>query len=230
MTNDFFKGLKVIELASVLAGPAVGMFFAELGAEVIKVENKLTGGDITRKWKLPNEDPSGAYSGYYCCVNWGKKTVLKNLKDPGEQQSVVQLIQSADIVISNFKVSSAKRFGMDFESVRPINPTIIYAQLHAFGPEEERPAYDIVLQAEAGFLHMCGEKGGNPVKMPVALIDLIAAHQLKEAILIALIKRLRTGEGSYVETSLFESAIASLANQATNWLMAGHLPQRMGTK
>ena len=229
MINSFFKDLKVIELASVLAGPAVGMFFSELGAEVVKVENKTTEGDVTRNWRLPTEDKGRDYSAYYCSVNWNKKTLLLDLKSQEDRDKVYELVKTADIVISNFKVGSAKKIGMDYQTLKSINPSLIYGEITAFGENINKPAFDIVLQAETGFLYMTGEADGEPVRMPVALIDLLAAHQLKEAILIALLHKERTGEGSYVSTSLFESAIASLANQATNWLMEGYIPQRMGS-
>ena len=228
MQEQFFKDLKVIELASVLAGPAVGMFFAELGAQVIKIENKKTGGDVTRRWKLPSENKDAKQSAYYSSVNWNKEAQLLDLSEENDKQAVYDLIKEADIVISNFKLASAQKMGMDYDVLKALNPSIIYAQLTAYGEHDERPAFDVVLQAEAGFLFMNGEPGGNPVKMPVALIDLLAAHQLKEGVLLALLHRYKTGKGSYVTASLFDAAIASLANQATNWLMAGHIPQRMG--
>lgn len=230
MTEDLFKDLLVVELASVLAGPAVGMFFAELGARVIKIENARTGGDVTRRWKAPEEDPEAPDSAYYQSVNWGKEVRLLDLGTEPAKREVYQLVEKADIVISNFKERSARRLGMDYETLRGFNPRLIYAHLSAFGEGEERPAFDIVLQAESGFMYMTGEAGREPVRMPVALIDILAAHQLKEAILLALLRRERMGEGSYVSTSLFESALASLANQATNWLMAGHIPQRRGSQ
>lgn len=231
MLHQFFKDkLKVVELSSVLAGPAVGMFFAELGAEVIKIENKKTGGDMTRSWKLPSENPNAEFSAYYCSVNYKKKTYLLDLEDFNDQQEVYNFIANADIVISNYRKSVAQKLGVDYETLQTLNPKLIFAQLNAFDEDSARPAFDVVLQAEAGFLYMNGEPNGNPVKMPVALIDVLAAHQLKEGILLALLKRQETGRGSYVSTSLVESAIASLVNQATNWLMAGHIPQKMGTK
>jgi crotonobetainyl-CoA:carnitine CoA-transferase CaiB-like acyl-CoA transferase len=226
-----FSDLKVVEFASVLAGPAVGMFFAELGAKVIKIENKTTGGDMTRGWKSASERPGSTVSAYWASVNWGKQSIFLDLNDPAERQHAIDLAMSADIVISNFKPSSALRMGVDAETLCAANPKLIFAQLNAFAdPEDESPAFDVVLQAEAGFMFMTGEPDRPPVKMPVALIDILAAHQLKEAVLIALLKRERTGEGSIVSTSLLESALASLANQATNWLMAGRVPQRMGTR
>lgn len=228
--SPIFEGLRVVELASVLAGPAVGMFFAELGAEVIKVENRQTGGDVTRSWRLPCEDQSALESAYYCCVNWGKQVFLLNLEEETDRQKVYDWIRSADVVISNFRPSAARRLGMDYEQLQALNPRLIFAELSGFGPDSDLPAYDVVLQAEAGFLYMNGEADREPVKMPVALIDILAAHQMKEAILIALLQRERTGKGSYISASLLDAAIASLANQATNWLMAGQIPGRMGTQ
>lgn len=231
MQNQFFKGLKVVEFASVLAGPAVGMFFAELGAEVIKIENKTTGGDVTRGWKQPSEDPNSAISAYWCSVNWGKEHWLLDLNDATDRAKAKQIALAADVVISNFKPSSARRMGFDADTLRIENQKLIYAQLNSYAdPEDESPAFDAVLQAEAGFLYMNGEAERPPVKLPVALIDILAAHQLKEAILLALLQRERSGEGCIVTTSLLESALASLANQASNYLMNGHIPQRMGTR
>ena len=232
---NIFQNLKIVELAGVLAGPAVGMFFAELGAEVIKIENKTTGGDVTRSWQLPNEqvniDENGiSDSAYFHSVNYGKKHYFLDLQSVTDREKVYDILRRCDVVISNFKKSSAEKMGMDYETIKALTPSVIYAQIYGFNEEDETPAFDVVLQAEAGFMFMNGEKGGNAVKMPVALIDLLAAHQLKEGILVALLKRERTSEGSFVSTSLYESAVASLANQATNWLMAGHVPQRIGSE
>ncbi|MBK6949885.1 MAG: CoA transferase [Haliscomenobacter sp.] len=228
--SKVLSGLKVVELASVLAGPAVGLFFAELGAEVLKIENKATGGDVTRRWKVPEEDASSSFSAYYACVNWGKQTLLLDLEAPGDWSVAWEAIGKADILLTNFREESAKRLGLDFARLSNAFPKLIVGQLTGYGPGDSRPAFDVVLQAEAGFLFMTGEPGRDPVKMPVALIDLLAAHQLKEGILLALLEREKTGKGGLVETSLFHSALASLANQATNWLMAAHIPQRMGSK
>lgn len=228
---NIFQGLQVVEFASVLAGPAVGMFFAELGAEVVKIENKTTGGDVTRHWRSPEEPTDTPVSAYYASVNWGKQTRWLDLGDVADRRAAIDLAAAADVVISNFRPAAAERFGVGAAQLHALNPRLIYAQIYAFDdPADERPAFDVVLQAEAGFLYMNGEPDRPPVKMPVALIDLLAAHQLKEAVLIALLHRERTGQGSVVSTSLLESALASLANQATNWLMAGKVPQRMGTQ
>jgi crotonobetainyl-CoA:carnitine CoA-transferase CaiB-like acyl-CoA transferase len=229
MLHQPFKDLKIVELSSVLAGPAVGMFFAELGAEVIKIENKSTNGDVTRNWKLPSEQNSDT-SAYYKSVNWGKQSMMLDLSDPKDNALVLEMITQADIVLANFKRGSAKNFGLDYESINAIQPTIIYANLTAYGEQSDGVGFDVLLQAETGFLYMNGEADGPPVKMPVALIDLLAAHQLKEAILIALIDRYQNNRSSFISVSLAKSAVASLANQAANYLNEGFIPQRMGSQ
>ncbi len=228
--KELFKELKIVELASVLAGPAVGQFFAELGATVIKIENKKTGGDVTRKWRLPNEDKEKPESAYFHSVNWGKKSVFLDLKAAQDHHLAMDYIKTADVVIANFKMGSAKPLGMDYDTLRELNPRLIYANLTAYGEANPSPGFDVLLQAETGFLYMNGAPNQPPVKMPVALIDLLAAHQLKEAILIALWQREKTDKGDFISVSLAEAAIASLANQASNWLNEGYIPQRMGTQ
>ena len=228
--KEIFRGVKVVELASVLAGPAVGMFFAELGADVIKIENATTGGDVTRSWKLPSEPQDALGSAYFSSVNYGKTHLFFDLENPQDQAKTLDLLRGCDVVISNFKESSAKRLGVDYARLKAENPKIIYAQIYGYDADDDTPAFDVVLQAETGFMQMNGERGGKAVKMPVALIDILAAHQLKEAILIALLQRERTGFGAFVSTSLYAAAVASLANQATNWLMAGKIPQRIGSE
>lgn len=230
MQDQFFQGLKVVELASVLAGPAVGLFFAELGAEVIKIENAATQGDVTRRWKAPTENPDKPDSAYYQSVNFGKEKLFLNLKNSTDYQRAEKLISEADIVIVNYRPGAAKKLGMDYDRLKTINSKLIYAELTGFGADDPRLAFDVVLQAESGFLYLTGEPDRPPVKMPVALIDILAAHQLKEGVLLALLQRERTGQGSKVSTSLYAAALASLANQATNWLIAGFAPQRLGTQ
>jgi len=230
MSERIFSGLRVVELASVLAGPAVGMFFAELGAEVVKVENATTGGDVTRRWKGPNEEADASFSAYYASINYGKKSRMLNLELEEARQEVYQLIREADIVLTNFRSSAAQRFGLSIPQLQVLNPGLLIGNLSAFGEESDRPAFDVVLQAEGGYLFMCGPKDGPAAKMPVALIDLLAAHQLKEGLLCGYIRRLQTGRGCVVRVSLLDAAISSLANQATNWLMGRFNPVRMGTQ
>ncbi|MEZ5044952.1 MAG: CoA transferase [Saprospiraceae bacterium] len=228
--SAIFKDLKVVELASVLAGPAVGLFFAELGAQVIKIENKKTGGDVTRAWKLPEEDPSQPWSAYYHSVNWHKTSLMLDLSQEEDRAIVLNHIKTADIVISNFKAGSAKKMGMDYQSLRQLNSSLIFAMITAYGTDDPRPGFDVAIQAETGWVHMNGEPNGQPIKMPVALMDILTAHQLKEGILIALLQRAKTGKGCQVTASIFDTGIASLANQAANWLNLGKIPVRMGSQ
>lgn len=223
------KGLKVVELASVLAGPAVGMFLAELGAEVIKIENPKTGGDVTRNWKLPSENPNSKISAYFCAVNWGKQYQSLDLKTQEGKDQVYALCKDADIVVGNYKPGDAKKLGMDYDTLKSINPQLIYAELTGYGNDDPRAAFDVVLQAETGYMYMNGTPESAPLKMPVALMDLLAAHQLKQGILLALWGREKTGNGSHVSTNLYDAGLATLSNQATNWLMANHIPQPIGS-
>ncbi len=226
--QKLFTDLKIVELAGVLAGPAVGMFFAELGANVLKVENPSNNGDITRSWRLESENEN-TQSAYYSSVNYKKTIIWADLKKNDDLEKVMNHIASADVVISNFKPSSAKQLGLDAVALRTKFPKLIYAQVSGYGFEDETPAFDVVLQAEAGFMFINGEAGSVPLKMPIALIDVLAAHQLKEAILVALLQRSKINLGATVHISLYSAALASLANQATNYLMGGEIPQQMGS-
>lgn len=222
------KGLKVLELASVLAGPGVGQFFAELGAQVIKVENLKTGGDVTRTWKGRDEQTDDR-SAYFCSVNWGKKSIAVDLSSSEGKLIVQNLAAKSDLVIASYKPGDAEKLGVSYQQLRTKNKQLIYGQITGYGSDNDRVGYDAVIQAESGFVDLNGEKNGEPIKMPVALIDILAAHHLKEGMLLALLKRDRAGEGSLVEVSLIQAAISSLANQATNWLVAGKLPSRQGS-
>jgi crotonobetainyl-CoA:carnitine CoA-transferase CaiB-like acyl-CoA transferase len=223
-----FENLKVLELASVLAGPSVGQFFAELGATVIKVENPKTSGDVTRSWRAKGENTDDR-TAYFCAVNWGKQSIGINLDSPDGQRIVQKLAEQCDVVIESYKPSDAKKNGVDYATFQKLNRSIIYGSITGYGPLDPRVGYDAVIQAEAGFMFLNGEPGKASLKMPVALVDILAGHQLKEGILLALLRRQQTGEGAHVEISLIQSAIASLANQATNWLVGGTLPQKQGS-
>lgn len=223
------KDLLVIETAGVLAGPAVGMFFAELGARVIKVENPKAGGDVTRKWKLPSEDRVSPVSAYFSSVNFGKEHLFLNLTDEADRVQFDTLVAKADVLISNHMAADAEKLGLTRERLRALNPKLIHGHIRGYADDAERPAYDVVLQAETGYISMTGTDTENPAKLPVAMIDILAAHQLKEGLLLALLQRGSSGKGAYVEVSLEEAALTGLVNQASNWLMAGHVAQPLGT-
>ncbi|MBL7940328.1 MAG: CoA transferase [Flavobacteriales bacterium] len=229
MTGAPLKDLLVLETAAVLAGPAVGMHFAELGARVIKIENKRTGGDVTRKWKLPVEDPASSVSAYFSSVNWGKEHRWLDLKDPTDRGEFDALLGKADVLITNHLPADAEKLGLTRERLRDLNPRLVHGHIKGFAAQPDRPAFDVVLQAETGYISMTGMDSDHPAKIPIALIDVLAAHQLKEGMLLALWQRERTNGGAYVEVSLEEAALTGLINQASNYLMTGAIARPLGT-
>jgi crotonobetainyl-CoA:carnitine CoA-transferase CaiB-like acyl-CoA transferase len=227
LSSTALEGVKVVELAGVLAGPSVGMFLAELGASVLKIENP-EGGDVTRGWRSPLEDPRGV-SAYFSSINYCKTYRRLSLKEADDLATIKDLIAAADVLLVNFKAGDAARFGLTPEQLWERNPGLIMGAIAGFDSEPERAAFDVVLQAESGFMSMNGTPDSGPLKMPVAMIDILAAHQLKEGILIALLRRARTGIGASVRVSLEAAAITALANQASTYLMTGQVPTRMGS-
>ena len=225
--RKLFEGLRVVELASVLAGPAVGMFFAELGAEVVKVENKL-GGDLTRRWKQQGENPASDTSAYYHSVNWNKKVLFCDLLNERDHKEVMQLIASSDILISNFKAGDDVKFNLVADDLSKKFPSLIIGEISGY-PDSAKVAFDAVLQAETGLMSINGNPDSGPIKLPIAFVDLLSAHQLKEGILVALVHKAKSGLGAVVKTNLFNSALASLANQASNWLNNQIVPQLQGS-
>src|SRR5690554_2386321 len=224
--SDFFKDLKVIELAGVLAGPSVGMFFSELGARVVKVENKNVGGDATRNWRLQGEIEEGS-SAYFSSINYKKEYLFLDLTKSEDRQKIYDELTDTDIIISNYSDRVATKLGMTYPELSKINSQIIFLQLDGF-TDSRRLAYDVVLQAETGWISMTGHPE-NPSKMPVALIDVLAGHQLKQGALLALIHRMKTGEGSKVTCNLEQASLAALANQASNFLMNDAVARPIGT-
>lgn len=222
------EGLKVVELATVLAGPHVGMFFAELGAEVLKVEHPEHP-DVTRSWKLPTERPDSSVSAYFSSVNYHKTYIRLNLSKEEDRYEALNLIKEADIVLMNFKKGDQEKFNLTDKTLLQFNPGLLIGKISGFGEESDRVAYDLILQAETGYMSMNGTPESGPVKMPVAFIDVLAAHHLKEGLLVALLNRQRTGKGGVVHVSLYDAAISSLVNQASNYLMNKHIPQRIGS-
>ena len=232
-----FAHLRILELASVLAGPQVGQFFAELGAEVLKIESPA--GDITRTWKTSAETAAAAgapapgeapVSAYFSASNWGKQSLVLDLSTAAGQAGLHRLAAQADIILASYKPGDAEKLRADYATLAAHNPRLIYGHLTGYGPDNARAGYDAVLQAEAGFMHLNAPGPGQPPqKMPVAMVDLLAAHQLKEGLLTALFRRERTGRGALVQVSLLDSALSALANQAATYLVTGHDPQPLGS-
>jgi crotonobetainyl-CoA:carnitine CoA-transferase CaiB-like acyl-CoA transferase len=223
-----FSHLKVIDISTVLAGPSVATFFAELGAKVLKIENPKNQ-DVTRTWKLSSENENSSVSAYFSSVNYKKEYLNLDLKNENDYSIFIKNIEHADILISNFKKGDAEKFKITDEILFEMNPRLIHGKISGYGQDSDRVAYDLILQAESGFMSMNGTKESGPVKMPVALIDVLAAHHLKEAILIALLERFQSQRGKSVSVSLYDTAICSLVNQASNYLMEGKVAERIGS-
>jgi crotonobetainyl-CoA:carnitine CoA-transferase CaiB-like acyl-CoA transferase len=228
--NTPLKHLKVIDLSTVLAGPSVGSFFAELGAEVIKVEHPVNK-DVTRSWKLPQEDKNMDVSAYFASVNYNKSYRFLDLTSDKDLTQLYEIVRDADIVLMNFKKGDQEKLGIEDNKLRAINNKLIIGKITGFGDESDRVAYDLILQAESGFMSMNGTAESGPLKIPVALIDVLAAHHLKEGLLLALLERKTNAhfKGQSISVSLYDAAVSSLINQASNYLMAGHIPERIGS-
>ena len=223
-------GLKVIELARILAGPWAGQTLSDLGADVIKVESPA--GDDTRNWGPPfierEDDRSAAY--FHGC-NRGKTSVAVDFRTEEGQAQVREMVRDADILIENFKVGGLKKYGLDYESLREINPRLIYCSITGFGqdgPYAHRAGYDYIIQGMSGLMSITGDPAGQPQKVGVAITDVFTGVYATTAILAALHQRERTGEGQQVDMALFDVAVAVTANQAMNYLSTGEAPQRMG--
>ncbi len=220
--------LTVIDCSTVLAGPSVGTFFAELGAKVIKIENPAVP-DVTRSWKLASEDKSSNISAYFSSVNYGKEFRTLDLKLDNDREKLFDVLEKADVFLSNFKFGDDEKLGISDHILRNKFPKLIIGKINGFGEDSDRVAYDLILQAETGFMAMNGSQDSGPTKMPVALIDVLAAHHLKEGILAALLERTSTNQGKVVTVSLYDAALSSLANQASNYLMQNHVPKPIGS-
>jgi len=223
-----FSNLKIIDVSTVLAGPSVGTFFAELGASVLKIEHPLHS-DVTRNWKLPSEPEKETVSAYFSSVNFRKEYLTLDLKNSTDHAQFIELVSTADILLSNFKKGDDVKLNITDDQIRAKNPKLIHGKINGFGSESDRVAYDLILQAETGFMSMNGTPESGPIKMPVALIDVLAAHHLKEGLLIALMERLTSKVGKTVSVSLYDAAVCSLANQASNFLMEHHVARRIGS-
>ncbi len=225
--RDLCSELKIIELASVLAGPSVGAFFAEFGASVIKVENPRTSGDVTRSWRTAGEQNTSDISAYFASVNFGKRSLALDISQQQGREVLYALLGAADVIIASYKPGDAEKLGVAYDEVKKHNPSIIYGHITGYGNDSSRAGYDAIIQAETGYTSMNGTN--EMCKMPVALMDVLAGHQLKEAILMALWSREKTGSGCYIPISLYDSALSGLVNQASNFLNAGHVPKPLGS-
>ncbi|MGY5775534.1 CaiB/BaiF CoA transferase family protein [Rhizobium sp. LEGMi135b] len=227
------SGIRVIELARVLAGPWAGQMLADLGADVIKVENP-DGGDDTRQWGPPfveGKDGENLSAAYYHSANRGKRSITADLKTEEGQDLVRRLVKTADVVIENFKLGGLVKYGLDYESLRKINPRIVYCSITGFGqtgPYANLAGYDYIVQGMSGFMSITGEPEGQPVKAGVAIADIFTGIYAVSAIEAALIHALKTGEGQLIDMALLDVQSAVLANQNMNYLISGKPPVRLG--
>jgi len=223
-------GLKVVELARILAGPWAGQTLSDLGADVIKVE--APEGDDTRRWGPPFIERDGETSAaYFHAANRGKRSVVADFRTKEGQEIVRRLVADADVVIENFKVGGLAKFGLDYDSLAKLNPRLIYCSITGFGqdgPYAHRAGYDFIIQGMCGLMSVTGEPSGQPQKVGVALTDLFTGVYAAVAVLAAVQQRGADGPGQQIDMSLFDVGTAVLANQAMNYLVSGTPPNRMG--
>jgi len=230
MSNAPLAGLKVVELARILAGPWAGQTLSDLGADVIKVESPE--GDDTRRWGPPfitrDKDVSAAY--FHSC-NRGKRSVVADFRTAEGRELVRDLVAGSDVLIENFKVGGLAKYHLDYEALKPINPRLIYCSITGFGqtgPYRDRAGYDFLMQGMGGIMSVTGEPGGQPQKMGVAVTDILTGLYAVIAIEAALLQRDRTGVGQHIDMALLDVATATMANQAMNFLTTGVAPGMMG--
>ena len=225
---------RVLDLSRVLAAPWVGQTLADLGAEVIKVERPGTG-DETRAWGPPwLRDEAGGEtteSAYFLSANRGKKSIALDIASPDGQRVVRDLAAKSDVLLENYKVGGLAKYGLDYDSLKAVNPGLIYCSITGFGqdgPYANRAGYDFIIQGLGGFMSINGEPGGTPTKAGVAISDLFTGMYAGVAITAALLHRERTGEGQHIDMALLDCQIAMLANQASNYHVSGNPPGLMG--
>ena len=226
-------GLKVLELARVLAGPWAGQILADLGADVIKIESPA--GDGTRLWGPPwvEREEGDREAAYYHAANRGKRSVVADFKNADDLRRVRELAAGADVVLENFKTGTLARFGLDFASLEALNPRLVYCSITGFGqtgPRAREAGYDFVIQAMSGFMALTGEPAGQPMKMGISISDLTCGLYSVIGIQAALAMRERTGRGQHVDMALLDCSVGLLASQATHYLTTGENPPRMGNE
>jgi crotonobetainyl-CoA:carnitine CoA-transferase CaiB-like acyl-CoA transferase len=227
------EGLKVLELARVLAGPWAGQLLADLGADVIKIERPGSGDD-TRGWGPPFvEGAEGKHldSAYYHAINRGKRSVTADFRDEKDRDFVRKLATEADVVIENYKVGDLAKYGLDYSSLKQINPALVYCSVTGFGqdgPYASRAGYDLIIQGMGGIMDLTGEPDREPMRTGVAYADVFTGVYSVVAIEAALLARAKTGEGQHIDMALLDVQVSVLANQALFYLASGTPPKRMG--
>lgn len=225
------ENVKVLELARILAGPWIGQTLADLGADVIKVESP--NGDDTRTWGPPfiETQDGRKTAAYFHACNRGKRSITADFSNPDDLEWIYDLVRQSDVLIENFKVDGLKKFGLDYESLKEINPRLIYCSVTGFGqngPYAHRAGYDFMIQGMSGIMDLTGSKDGEPQKVGVAFADIFTGLYGVIGIQAALHRRQLTGEGEWVDMALLDAQVGVLANQAMNYLASGVSPTRMG--
>jgi crotonobetainyl-CoA:carnitine CoA-transferase CaiB-like acyl-CoA transferase len=226
-------GLRVLELARILAGPWAGQMLADLGADVVKVERKGTGDD-TRGWGPPfveGADGKHIGSAYFHSANRGKRSIEADFEDEEGRRIVHKLIKRSDVLIENFKVGGLAKFGLDYKSLAPENPRLIYCSVTGFGqdgPYATRAGYDLMAQGMGGIMDLTGMADGEPTRIGIPVSDIFTGVYSVVGILAALAAREKTGKGCYVDTALVDSTVGVLSNQALNYFVSGKVPKRIG--
>ena len=222
--------VRVLDLSRILAGPWATQSLADLGADVIKVERPGSGDD-TRGWGPPYLEGDPSRSAYFCSVNRNKRSLALDISDPAAAAAVRRIAAGSHVVVENFKKGALARYGLDFESLARENPSLVYCSITGFGqegPDSARAGYDFMIQGMAGLMSVTGDPQGMPMKVGVALSDVLTGLNAAVAILAALNHAERTGKGQFIDMSLFDVTVASLANQAANYLFTGESPERLG--
>jgi crotonobetainyl-CoA:carnitine CoA-transferase CaiB-like acyl-CoA transferase len=233
LSNPPLKGVRVIELARILAGPWAGQLLADLGADVIKVENP-DGGDDTRKWGPPfvmGHDGENLSAAYYHSTNRGKRSIAVDFSTPEGADVIRRLAADADVLVENFKLGGLKKYGLDYESLKKLNPKLVYCSITGFGqtgPYAPRAGYDFIIQGMAGMMSITGEAGREPQKAGVAIADIFTGLYTVIAIQAALRHAGETGEGQWIDMALYDTQISVLGNQNLNYLVSGTAPVQMG--
>ncbi|MCS6811644.1 MAG: CoA transferase [Tepidimonas sp.] len=225
------QGVRVLDLSRVLAGPWASQILADYGADVLKVERPGSGDD-TRAWGPPwwGDGPQ-RQSAYFICANRGKRSVAIDLTEPAGIEQVRNLAREADVLLENYKVGQLAKYGLDAASLMPLNPRLIYCSITGYGqtgPLASKAGYDFAIQAEAGLMSITGQPDGEPLKVGVAVVDLMTGLYAATAILAALHERQHSGRGRVLDVALFDVQVTALANQASNQLVGGVTPRRMG--
>ncbi|SFU02309.1 CaiB/BaiF CoA-transferase family protein [Mesorhizobium sp. YR577] len=233
MAQPPLHGIRVIELARILAGPWAGQLLADLGADVIKVESP-DGGDDTRKWGPPfveGHDGENLSAAYYHSCNRGKRSIAVDFSTPEGAETVKKLVATADVLIENFKLGGLRKYGLDYESLKAVNPRLVYCSITGFGqdgPYAPRAGYDFIVQGMSGLMSITGPAGGEPQKVGVAVTDIFTGLYSVVAIQAALRHAEATGQGQQIDMALLDAQMSVLANQNLNYLVSGVPPKQMG--